>query len=251
VQTYSPTRAGESWGIFIITEISFTMKKYYLLLFMLICTFNITHAQVYTKKTMHTGETIASRSYYLFPAFINTVVKLKNGGTLNCTINFNLLICEIQFIGPHKDTLVLSKPGEVDSIICDSSVFFFKNGFYQIVASSDSVRLAVLRIASYVPVQIGALGLPSHSGTGTQNYTSVDTYAGSKNLVINEDVEITTKTAYFLITPDKEMVKVNKAGFMKTFPSKEASIQTYLKQNKMDFNKETDLKKLFAYCTTL
>jgi len=38
---------------------------------------------------------------------------------------------------------------------------------------------------------------------------------------------------------------------MKTFPSKEVGIETYLKQNKTDFNKATDLKKLFAYCTAL
>ena len=227
------------------------MIKHYLLLLILIFNFNITYAQVYRKKTMHAGETIASESTYLFPAFTNAVVKLKNGGTLNATMNFNLLICEIQFISPGKDTLVLTRPDDVDSIIFDSSVFFFENSFYQIVASSDSVKLAVLRRASYEPAKIGALGLPNHNGTGIQSYTSVITYAGSKYLVMNEDVDITTETAYFLIKRNKEMVKVNKAGFMKTFPSKEASIQTYLKQNKTDFNKETDLKKLFAYCTTL
>jgi len=43
------------------------------------------------------------------------------------------------------------------------------------------------------------------------------------------------------------MIKVNKSGFIKMFPSKEPDIQTYLKQHKVDFNKETDLKKLFAF----
>jgi hypothetical protein len=200
---------------------------------------------------MHAGEKIASESTYLFPAFTNAVVKLKNGSTLNSTMNFNLLICEIQFIGPGKDTLVLTKPEDVDSIIFDSSVFFFDNGFYQVIASFDSVKLVVLRKASYEPVKTGALGLPDHSGTGIQSYTSVVTHVGSKDLVMNEDIDITTETAYFLIKPDKEMIKVSKAGFMKIFPSKEAGIKTYLKQNKTDFDKETDLKKLFAYCTEL
>jgi hypothetical protein len=224
------------------------MKKY-LLLLILISTFNITHAQVYQRKTMPAGEKIASETTYLFPAFTNAVVKLKNGGTLSSIMNFNLLICEIQFIGPGKDTLVLTKPEEINSIIFDSSVFFFANGFYQVIASSDSVKLAVLRRASYEPVKIGALGLPNHSGTGIQSYTSIVTHVGSKDLVMNEDIDITTETAYFLIRPDKEIIKVSKAGFMKMFPSKPAGIKTYLKQNKTDFNKETDLKKLFAYCT--
>ena len=226
------------------------MKKHYLLLALFLYGFNNVHAQLYKKKTMHTGETIASESTYLFPAFSNATVKLKNGGTLNSTMNFNLLICQMQFIGPDKDTLVLTKPAEIDSIIFDNDVFFFNNGFYEILLSSDSVKLAVLRRASYEPVKIGALGISNSSGTGMQSYTSIITYAGSKNLVINEDIDITTETAYFLIR-NKEMIKVNKSGFIKIFPSKESNIQTYLKQNKIDFNKEADLKKLFAYCTTL
>jgi len=223
------------------------MKKHYLLLAFFICGFNNVHAQLYKKKTMHTGETIASASTYLFPAFSNAMVKLKNGGTLNSTMNFNLLICEMQFIGADKDTLVLTKPEEIDSIIFDNGVFFFNKGFYQILASSDSVKLAVLRRASYEPVKIGALGISNRSGAGMQGYTSIITHAGLKNLVINEDIDITTETAYFLIKNNKEMIKVNKSGFIKMFPSKEPDIQTYLKQHKVDFNKETDLKKLFAF----
>jgi hypothetical protein len=226
------------------------MKKYYLLL-ALLYSFNMVHAQLYKKKTIHTGETIASASTYLFPAFTNAIVKLKNGGTLNSTMNFNLLICEMQFIDADKDTLVLTKPEEIDSIILNNNAFFYNNGFYEILASSDSVKLAVLRKASYEPVKIGALGIPNHSGTGMQSHTSILTYAGSKNLVVNEDIDITTKTAYFLIRNNEEMIKVNKSDFLKIFPSKEADIQTYLKQNKIDFNKEADLKKLFVYCTTL
>lgn len=205
------------------------------------------HAQLYKKKTMHTGETIASESTYLFPAFTNAMVKLKNGGVLYSTMNFNLLICEMQFIGADKDTLVLTKPEEIDSIIFDNDVFFFNKGFYEILASSDSVKLAVLRRASYEPVKIGALGISNSSGTGMQSYTSIVTYAGPKNLVINEDINITTETAYFLIRNNKEMIKVNKSGFIKISPSKEPDIQTYLKQHKVDFNKEADIKKLFAF----
>jgi hypothetical protein len=223
------------------------MKNHYLLLAFFIYSFNNVHAQLYKKKTMHTGETIASASTYLFPAFTNAMVKLKNGGVLYSAMNFNLLICEMQFIGADKDTLVLTKPEEIDSIIFANGVFFFNKGFYQILASSDSVKLAVLRRASYEPVKIGALGISNYSGTGTQSYTSIVTHAGSKNLVINEDINIITETAYFLIKNNKEMIKVNKPGFIKVFPSKEPDIQTYLKQNKIDFNKEADLKKLFAF----
>jgi hypothetical protein len=66
--------------------------------------------------------------------------------------------------------------------------------------------------------------------------------------VMNEEVEITSETAYFLITDSAVFNKANKAAFIKTFPEKEELIREYLKQNKIEFNKETDLEKLFQFC---
>jgi len=66
---------------------------------------------------------------------------------------------------------------------------------------------------------------------------------------MNEDVEITSETAYFLIADSAEFNKANKTAFIKVFPEKEEDIRAYLKQNKIDFNKEADLEKLFQFCT--
>ena len=65
---------------------------------------------------------------------------------------------------------------------------------------------------------------------------------------MNEDVDVTKETAYFLITDDMKMIRANKAGFIKLFPESEQLIQKYLKQNKTDFNGQTDLEKLFDFC---
>ena len=85
-------------------------------------------AQVYRKKIVHAGETISDRSYYLFPSFTDARVKLKTGGSLSSKMNFNLLICEMQFISPGNDTLVISNPENVDSILFSNNTFFFNNG---------------------------------------------------------------------------------------------------------------------------
>jgi hypothetical protein len=207
-------------------------------------------AQVYRKKIVHAGETISDRSYYLFPSFTDATVKLKTGGSLSSKMNFNLLICEMQFISPGNDTLVISNPENVDSILFSNNAFFFNKGYYEILSSANAVKLAVLRKVSYEAIKIGALGLPDHSGTGIQSDTSVVTYTGERKLVMNEDVEITSETAYFLITDSEAFNKASKAAFIKAFPEKEELIRDYLKQNKIDFNKEADLEKLFKFCTS-
>ena len=228
------------------------MKSFFqLTVIAVICFCFSAEAQVYKKKTIHSGESISDLSYYLFPSFTDATVKLKKGGSLNSKVNFNLLICEMQFIGPNNDTLTISNPENVDSILLNNNTFFFNKAYYQIVESANGVRLAVLRKVSYQPIKIGALGLPNYSGTGIQSYTSFVTSTGDKKLVMNEDVEITSETAYFLINGNEEFNKANKTFFTKAFPGSEEKIDAYLKQNKVDFNKQADLQKLFQFCVAL
>jgi hypothetical protein len=227
------------------------MKKYCLLpIIAVLCFCFSAKGQVYHKKTIHSGESISDLSYYLFPSFSEATVKLKNGGAFKSKMNFNLLICDMQFIDPKNDTLVISNPENIDSILFDKNVFFFNKGYYQVFASVAQFKVAVFRKVTFQPIKIGALGLPNYSGTGIQSYTSVITSTGEKKLVMNEDVEITSETAYFLITNDKEFNKANKDAFIKAFPGSKEKIQAYLKQNKVDFNKDADLEKLLQFCTT-
>ncbi|MGH2648572.1 MAG: hypothetical protein ACRDE8_13430, partial [Ginsengibacter sp.] len=120
-----------------------------------------------------------------------------------------------------------------------------------ILTAADSVSLAVLRKVSYQPVKIGALGLPNHTGTGVESDTSLFVSSGEKKLSINEDVDVIKVTSYFLITPNGEMVKANKSGFLKLFSKNSQRIKIFVKETKPSFNKETDLKKLFGFCVNL
>ncbi len=154
----------------------------------------------------------------------------------------------MQFIDPHNDTLAISNPENVYSILLNNNIFFFDKAYFQVIESSNGVKLTVSRKVSYQAIEIGALGLPNYTGSGIQGYTSFVTSTGDKKLVMNEDVEITSETAYFLINHNKEFDKANKPSFIKAFPHSEEKIGTYLKQNKIDFNKQADLQKLFVFC---
>ncbi len=225
------------------------MRKGFLLTAIIIVCFCFSSAaQVYVTKTIHSGESIPDVSSYLFPSFTDATVKLKNGGRLTSKLNFNLLISDMQFIGPDNDTLSITNADNIDSILLNNAVFFFNQGYYEIVASADTVKLAILRKTTYQAITIGALGLPNHTGTGIKSYTSFLTYVGEKKLVMNEDIEATSETTYYLITNGTVFNKANKTSFIKVFPGKEKNIQAYLKQAKTDFNKQADLEKLFQFC---
>lgn len=225
------------------------MKNYISLTVLLILPFfSSLRAQVYEKQTVHAGETLPEVSYYLFPAFRHAKVKLKQGGELVSQMNFNMLICQMQFIDAHGDTLNIAKPADIDSIAFDSSTFFYNKGYYEIVATSNTVKLAVLRKVSYEAVKIGALGIRNSSGAGVQDYASFLSQSTERKLTLNEDIDITRETSYFLIANDGELVKASKTAFLKLFPNKADAVKNYIKKDKPNFNRQDDLKKLLGFC---
>jgi hypothetical protein len=231
--------------------LNYSMKQtVFLTLVLLVIFLSPSKAQVLDKKTVHAGESLSALFYYRFPAFTDANVKLKNGGAGPSKMNFNLLVCEMQFIDPHGDTLSIAKPQDIDSISLGGSTFFYKDGYQEMIRATNLVKLLVVRKVVYEPIEIGAMGLRTHTGVGIKNYSSLIANAGEKQLTLNVDIDIAMETTYFLAAND-EMLKVSKTAFLTLFPKNGAAIQGYIKSNKPAFNKEEDIKKLFDFCAGL
>jgi hypothetical protein len=208
-------------------------------------------AQNIEKKTVHAGESLSALFTYRFPTFTDANVQLKSGGAGTSKMNFNLLICEMQFIDPHGDTLSIAKPEDIDSIALGGSLFFYKDGYKEVVGATDSVKLVIARKVSYEPIQIGAMGLRTRSGVGIDSYASLLANSAERQLVVNVDVDIVMETTYFLASSNGVMLKASKTAFLTLFPKNTDAIQAYLKANKTSFNKEKDIKKLLDFCVAL
>ena len=225
------------------------MKQHiFLSVFTFFMFFTTIKAQNIEKKTVHAGESLAAFFYYRFPTFTEANVQLKSGGVGTSKMNFNLLVCEMQFIDPHGDTLSIAKPEDIDSIALGGSLFFYKDGYKEVVGTTDSIKLLIARKVTYEPIQIGAMGLRSRSGVGIDNYASLLASSAEKQLTLNVDVDIKTETTYFLISNNSVMLKANKTAFLTLFSKKREAIQAYLNANKPSFNKEQDIKKLLDFC---
>ena len=205
-------------------------------------------AQNIEKKTVHAGESLSALFTYRFPTFTDANVQLKSGGVGTSKMNFNLLICEMQFIDPQGDTLSIAKPEDIGSIALGGSLFFYKDGYKEIVGGNDSIKLVIVRKVTYEPIQIGAMGLSSRSGVGIDNYASLLASSAEKQLTLNVDVDITTETTYFLTSNNSVMLKANNTAFLTLFSKKREAIQAYLNASKPSFNKEKDIKKLLDFC---
>jgi len=225
------------------------MKLYFLSAVVFFQSFSA-RAQVFDKKIIHADDLLSDYFTYRFPSFEEATILFKSGGPLVYKMNFNTLLCTMQFIDPKGDTLAISKPENIDSIRLNNSTFFFKDGYYEIVAASDSVnvKLAVFRTVSFEPVKIGAMGVPSRHAA-VDNYVS---YTGINKKVtqlsVNQDIYAYLKTEYLLISDEGEFIKATKTNFLKIFNDDKKRIENYLKLNKPNFNKQNDLEKLFHFC---
>jgi hypothetical protein len=92
------------------------------------------------------------------------------------------------------------------------------------------------------------MGIPSH-GTSIDSYATLRNENDTKQLILNEDLDVVLESTYFLIRNNGDMLNATKSNFLNLFKKNKQNIEEYLKLNKLNFNKESDLKKLLNFCT--
>ena len=196
------------------------------------------------------GEDLAQayspHGFYRFPQF-NKAVLYFNGGGKNAgpVFNYNVLSGNMQFINPAGDTLDMSNNVAVDSIVFGQTVFVYKEGFLEIVAGDDSVKLLKKVLLKTQVENVGAYGLSNNTASIT-SMKSFFTGSSVYNLVVNQDV-VLEETASWFFSRGNNIVKASKSNLLKLLPAdKAAKAESYLKQNKTGFDKENDLKKLMT-----
>ena len=224
------------------------MKKYFLFILAILALQSLyLKAQVFERKTLKAGQNWYEFVYYLFPAFTDGIVKIKNGGQATPKMNFNMMLCQMQFIGPHGDTLSFTNPEEIDSIRLNSKSFFYRKFDFEILSGFGSVSLVVSRTVNYNPVKIGAMGFRTQ-GASIDSYATLTEQNDTKQLILNVDVDMALESTYFLMQKNGEMAIANKSNFLKLFGENKPGIEGYLRTNKINFNKESDLMGLLEFC---
>ncbi len=222
------------------------MKKYlFFPALILQCLF--TNAQDYDRVTIHMGEDLTSYYSFRFPTFQNASVVFKTGKSSVSKLNFNMLLCKMDFIDANGDTLEISNPNDVDHIQFDSCSFIYNKDYFEVVSTFDSVKLLVLRKVSFEAIKIGAMGTAAH-GVSVDSYNALVTQIGLKQLQANEDLYAKKKTTYLLADKNGGMVVASRSAFLKIFDRDKKNIENFLKSNKINFNRQSDLERLFQFC---
>jgi hypothetical protein len=189
--------------------------------------------------------------FYRFPAFAAGVAYMKNGEKTAGRFNYHLLNGEVQFISPKGDTLALAEPFSIKYITIDSNLFYYADGYLEILMNNDKLKLARKLQLNVTPEKIGAYGQASPSGSiRTPNRLIVGN--NGRDLSLNQDLVIQKQYSYYWLDQYNTVLKATKTNLLKLLdPDKKTSIDNYLNQNKIDFRREEDLKRLLEYAVSI
>lgn len=221
--------------------------------FFLICMAELA-AQTVEKKILKAGEDASEammESIYRFEEFKTGKVNLTNGKSTFVKLNYNFLVEEMQFIDRSGDTLSLADPAAVKKITVGDHSFFYNKGFLELIEDYHPVKLAIKqRIRVVNREQVGAYGQAS-GASSVMSYNNMTEGVQTLDLKLNENLTLAKEASYYIIDKKNRSYVASKKGIQKVFPKQKSEIEKYLKENRVDFGKEEDMKKLIAYCIEL
>jgi hypothetical protein len=224
------------------------------LLIILLQVVHIAWSQGNEKITVKSGENIAavlsSYGMYRLPAFSYGNVTFRDGTKAGGKMNFNIYLGEVQFIDSKGDTLSVAHPETIDSVTIDTLMFYYKNGYLQVVAANGLYKLLRKEKIEFRPIKIGAYGNQS-PGNSIESYGRATTspYVNNNHLTLNEDIVVIKETSYFLYYKKYREEKANRQGFLAAFPGLKKQTDDFISSQNINFRNEEDLKKLLAFCT--
>ncbi|GAB2767032.1 hypothetical protein GCM10027275_06520 [Rhabdobacter roseus] len=193
-------------------------------------------------------------SKYLYEGFQESTVYYRNGGSLRARLNYNLLTKEMQFVNLSGDTLSLANEYTFLRITVSRDTFYYdlKKGYLKMVATQPGMKLVVQQFLKVAGVdKIGAYG-QSSGVSSIKNYQSYSTGNGPiYKLDVKGDIVFSKEATYFLMDPNYRTLPAIRKGFLSAYPKHRKSIENYLKQEPVRFNKEEDLKRLLRFCESL
>lgn len=157
-------------------------------------------------------------------------------------MRYNVFNDEFEFISAQKDTLILDKIEDFGTI-----VFPETNRKFQLVTYTNSKNKLFYGYLQNLKENNGFVLFKK------ENIQYVDEKIAKTSMEVNMPAKfVKSGDTFFLKNKDKGTSEFpdNKKGLLKLFPEKKEAIETFLKENKIDFDSENDLMKIIDFIAT-
>lgn len=189
---------------------------------------------------------------YRYPQFKIGGVAFLNGGTTPARLNYSLLLGEMHFISPAGDTLSLANESTIKWVQLGNDYFYYSPdyGYLEIIHDLPTVKLAIKQIFRVASVEKVGAYQQSSGVSSIKNYSILATGNSSvKRLEAKGDVVLSKEKFYFFIDQNNRFYKATKSNLLKIFVKNKRAIESYIKEESIDFTNEENLKKLLQYCS--
>jgi hypothetical protein len=188
-------------------------------------------------------EAIPREDIYLYPVFTNGTVFKRNDQFSKAPLNYNSLLGEMQFIDHNGDTLSIADHEIIKSIVIRADTFYYYKVCLKLVEDFGNVKLAVRQFIDFANRQkMGGHGELSSASIST--YSEMSSQIGSKDISPYEILTLTKYQVFYISDKFNSFKVANKKNLYALFPKKEKILGRYLKERKVDFFNEQDLKYL-------
>ena len=186
------------------------MKHTYLCILVCVVASHVVFPQANRTIRVKAGEDVAQAyspyGFYRFPQFSKATLYFNgNPRKSDILFNYNVLSGTVQFINLKGDTLDLVNTPGPDSISFGNNVFLYNNGFLEVVAQNDSLRLLKKLILKTQAENIGAYGQPNPTGAIT-NVKDISIGAVVYTIVVNQGIVLTVDVNLFMMQATDEAV---------------------------------------------
>lgn len=197
---------------------------------------------------------VAFTDKYRYSQFKDGKVAFFTGATTAGKLNYNLLLGEMQFIGPSGDTLSLANESTIKEIKIGENQFYYdpKNGYLEVKADYQSIKLAIKQLFRVAGIEKIGGYQQSSAVSSIKNYSILATGNSSvKRLEAKGDIVLSKENLYFFIDQNSRFYKANKSNLLKIFVKNKKTIETYVREESIDFDNEESLKKILLFCSQL
>ena len=191
-----------------------------------------------------------SMPQYLYEEFTNCDILMKSGQLHNQEVNYNTLTGKMVFTrdGKYYD---ISNPEMVDTVYLNKSKFVpVGKAFYEVILSTP----AALYVQHKGSLQ--SAGKPVGYGGTSQvasstSLSSINLDSRQWNLSIPSDYIVTLSREYWILKGTEMVSFGNEKQFLKLFPDKTDKLKSFIKENRLKFDKQDHLIMLVKYCSSL
>jgi hypothetical protein len=229
------------------------MKKLFYLAAAL-TTATIAQAQLTEKKVVKAGDiisdAISENGAFRFPQFTEGNFQLKDGTKSSARFNYHLISGEMLYLNTKGDTMALAIPDQVEYIAIGENKFIYDNrAFHEILLTSPTASLAKKIKIHIENERTGGYGTSAPSSSQDQlrnvNYSS-------NFYQLTYDVAILKTTSFYWMDAKNNLQPATKKNALKMVAKdKQPKLEAFIEENRTNFNREDDLRKLLTYASSL